>query len=39
MDADLVLLRGDPAAAIQVLDNVAYTLLQGRIIYRSADRR
>jgi imidazolonepropionase-like amidohydrolase len=34
MDADIVLLRGDPAAAIQALDEVAYTLLRGKVIYR-----
>jgi len=39
MDADIVLLRGDPAAAIQAFDKVAYTLLQGKVIYRSPDPR
>ena len=33
MDADIVLLAGDPAADIQSLDKVAYTLRKGRIIY------
>jgi imidazolonepropionase-like amidohydrolase len=35
MDADIVLLKADPAAAIQALDQVAYTILRGRVIYRS----
>jgi imidazolonepropionase-like amidohydrolase len=39
MDADIVLLRGDPAAAIQAFDKVAYTLLRGKVIYRSPDPR
>jgi imidazolonepropionase-like amidohydrolase len=34
MDADIVLLSGDPATDIQVLDKVAYTIRAGRIIYR-----
>jgi imidazolonepropionase-like amidohydrolase len=33
MDADLVLLAGDPAADIQSLDKVAYTIRRGKIIY------
>jgi len=33
MDADIVVLKGDPAADIKQLDNVAYTILQGKIIY------
>jgi len=33
MDADIVLLAGDPAADIQSLDKVAYTLRRGKIIY------
>lgn len=36
MDADIVLLAGDPAKDIQALDKVAYTFLRGRIIYTSA---
>jgi imidazolonepropionase-like amidohydrolase len=32
-DADIVLLAGDPAADIQVLDKVAYTIRRGKIIY------
>jgi imidazolonepropionase-like amidohydrolase len=39
MDADIVLLRGDPAAAIQAFDKVAFTLLRGKVIYRSPDPR
>jgi imidazolonepropionase-like amidohydrolase len=35
MDADIVLVKADPAAAIQALDQVAYTILGGRVIYRS----
>ena len=33
MDADVVVLKGDPAADIHQFDNVAYTILQGKIIY------
>lgn len=33
LDADIVLLAGNPAADIQVLDKVAYTIRRGRIIY------
>lgn len=33
MDADIVLLAGDPAADIQALDKVAYTIRHGKIIY------
>jgi imidazolonepropionase-like amidohydrolase len=33
LDADIVLLAGDPAADIQALDKVAYTIRRGRIIY------
>ena len=36
MDADIVLLAGDPAKDIQSLDKVAYTFLKGRIIFTSA---
>jgi imidazolonepropionase-like amidohydrolase len=35
MDADLVLLAGDPAKNIEALSTVRYTLRKGRIIYRS----
>jgi imidazolonepropionase-like amidohydrolase len=33
MDADIVLLAGDPAADIRTLDKVAYTIHRGKIIY------
>jgi len=33
LDADIVLLAGDPAADIQALDKVAYTIRRGKIIY------
>jgi imidazolonepropionase-like amidohydrolase len=33
MDADIVVLKGDPAADIRQFDNVAYTILQGKIIF------
>jgi imidazolonepropionase-like amidohydrolase len=33
MDADVVVLKGDPATDIHQFDNVAYTILQGKIIY------
>jgi imidazolonepropionase-like amidohydrolase len=33
LDADIVLLAGDPAADIQALDKVAYTIHRGKIIY------
>lgn len=36
MDADIVLLAGDPAVDIHAFDKVAYTLLRGRIIYTDA---
>jgi imidazolonepropionase-like amidohydrolase len=36
LDADIVLLAGDPAADIQVLDKVAYTIRRGKIIYTKA---
>lgn len=35
MDADLVLLAGDPAINIEALTRVRYTLRQGKIIYQS----
>jgi imidazolonepropionase-like amidohydrolase len=35
MDADLVVLEGDPASDVRGLARVRYTLRQGRIIYRS----
>ena len=34
MDADIVVLKGDPAADVKQFDNVAYTILQGKIILR-----
>lgn len=34
LDADLVLLKGDPAADIQAFDKVEETILQGRVIYK-----
>jgi imidazolonepropionase-like amidohydrolase len=36
MDADIVLVKADPGAVIQALDQVAYTILGGRVIYRSS---
>jgi imidazolonepropionase-like amidohydrolase len=33
LDADIVLLAGDPATDIQALDKVAYTIRRGKIIY------
>lgn len=36
MDADLVVLEGDPAGAIRALARVRYTVRQGRVIYRKA---
>jgi imidazolonepropionase-like amidohydrolase len=33
LDADIVLLAGDPAADIRTLDKVAYTIHRGKIIY------
>lgn len=36
MEADLVVLEGDPARDIRALARVRYTVRQGRIIYRSA---
>ena len=33
LDADIVLLAGDPAADIQSLDKVVYTIRRGKIIY------
>jgi imidazolonepropionase-like amidohydrolase len=38
MDADIVLLKADPAVDMQALDQVAYTILGGRVIYRSPGR-
>lgn len=38
MDADIVLVKGDPATDILCLDRVVYTLLKGKIIYNSAHR-
>ena len=35
LDADIVLLKGDPAADIKSLVNVLYTLRQGEIIYQA----
>src|SRR6185295_3055642 len=35
MDADIVLLAGDPMANIEALSNVKYTLRKGQIIYQS----
>ncbi|HEX8141290.1 MAG TPA: amidohydrolase family protein [Pyrinomonadaceae bacterium] len=34
MDADIVIIAGDPQTDIKVLSNVKYTLRKGRIIYR-----
>lgn len=34
MDADIVIIAGDPEADIKALSNVKYTLRKGRIIYR-----
>ena len=34
MEADLVVLEGDPARDLGALGRVRYTLRQGRIIYR-----
>ena len=34
MDADLVLIAGDPEADIRALSNVKYTLRKGRVIYQ-----
>lgn len=34
MDADIVIIAGDPEADIKALANVKYTVRQGRIIYR-----
>src|SRR5262245_18051360 len=34
MDADIVLLAGDPATQIEALSNVRYTLRRGKIIYQ-----
>ena len=33
LDADMVILRGDPETDIRVLSNVRYTLHKGQIIY------
>ena len=33
LDADIVLLAGDPAADIRTFDKVAYTIHRGKIIY------
>jgi imidazolonepropionase-like amidohydrolase len=35
MNADIVLLAGDPTANIEALSNVKYTLRNGKIIYES----
>ena len=35
MDADIVLVKADPAVAIEALDQVAYTILGGKVIYRA----
>jgi imidazolonepropionase-like amidohydrolase len=35
MDADIVLLKGDPMENIEALANVRYTLRKGQIIYQS----
>jgi imidazolonepropionase-like amidohydrolase len=35
MDADLVLLGGDPGVSIKALTDVRYSLRQGAIIYQS----
>jgi imidazolonepropionase-like amidohydrolase len=35
MDADIVLLKSDPANDILSFDRVAYTILQGKIIFCS----
>jgi imidazolonepropionase-like amidohydrolase len=34
LDADIVLLKGDPAADVQALDKVELTILHGRVIYK-----
>jgi imidazolonepropionase-like amidohydrolase len=34
LNADIVLLAGDPATQIEALSNVRYTLRKGKIIYR-----
>ena len=38
MDADIVLLSADPAADIQALDKVAYTIRLGKVIYSPTAR-
>ena len=38
MDADIVLLDGDPATNILSLDKVVYTLCQGKLIYQRGKR-
>lgn len=35
MDADIVLLAGDPATDVKNFSNVKYTIRQGKIIYQS----
>jgi imidazolonepropionase-like amidohydrolase len=37
MDADIVVLEGDPMTDIRALTRVRYTLRKGRVIYRRAD--
>ncbi|MGH7525945.1 MAG: amidohydrolase family protein, partial [Gemmatimonadales bacterium] len=39
MDADLVVLEGDPARDVRALAGVRYTVRQGRIIYRRESHR
>ncbi len=39
MDADIVLLKADPAVTIQAFDKVAYTILGGKVIYPSPGTR
>jgi imidazolonepropionase-like amidohydrolase len=34
LDADIVLLKGDPAADVQAFDKVELTILHGRVIYK-----
>jgi imidazolonepropionase-like amidohydrolase len=36
VDADLVVLKGDPAQDIRALADVQYTLRAGRMVYRAA---
>jgi imidazolonepropionase-like amidohydrolase len=37
LEADLVVLEGDPAGDIRALADVRYTLRSGRVIYRAGD--